>query len=474
MSRLRAALDGYYGAYGHESSVWLEVPKGRYTVNFINAPNRPAEADLIEIDREESSVVQRNSTLRRAMYLATKPASIGLCSIFLATVGACAWNVISSPKTYARPAVTVEVESDISGTDAHSEAFKDSIQAAMLRFATLTVAVEDDSEPDDSNYQIKIRYGTSGEALNVQWSIVDRSGHRIIDAGVEEIARHGVSDDVAEKQLATLLAVRFADRDGAIGNAEMNRAVRGAIGNVCILRAYKAVRTRNEAEVTSAIECLDETIAQDPRNAAASAFLSKVLSIKGGSGSIERAAYLAEQAVVYDSASDVAQLALAKIHFANGRLDAAIGAAKRAFANNPANPDVLASLGLFYFSQGDWDRAGEMADLAFRYKVIPPTDAILTKALDAYRMEDWSRSAKLADEISSHSKIAQVIRVAALVKMVSIPGAIKNLAEFHTRYPDLPKEGRERIREQLYSVEFSNALERGFALALPDRTASVH
>lgn len=474
MSRLRAALDAYYGAYGHESSIWLEVPKGRYTVNFIPAPIQTAHADSVACDQEPPVVPSKKSAVQRTKHLAFIPGSIAVGGVLLAILGASTLNFASSHRAYDRPAVTVKVETDSPGMDAQSEAFRDNIQAAMLRFATVAIAVEEDSDTEDSNYQIKIKYGANGGTRNVQWSIVDRLGHRILDAGVEQLAQRGLRDEEAEKQLATLLAVRFADRGGAIATAEMNKAGPGAIGNVCILRAYKAVRTRNDAEISSAIECLDDTIAQEPRNSAASAFLSKVLSIKGDPVSVERAVHLAEQAVVYDSSSDVAQLALAKIHFSSGRLDAAIGAAKRAFANNPANPDVLASLGLFYFSQGDWDSAGEMADLAFLYKTIPPTDAILTKALDAYRMKDWNRSARLADEISSQSKIAQVLRAAALMKMVATPGAIKNLAELHLRYPDLPKEGRERIRSQLYSSDFSGAFEQGFSLALPDRTASIH
>lgn len=476
MSRLRSALDDYYNAFGHESAVWLQLPRGRYLVRFTEAPKhnhqRGVKADCDDVTAEAERGIQVLPTQYSPRL--GRPVITGACVGVIGSLLAAFWYLAGSSNHEALPSVTIEMNSGSDEAHPHALLFLDNLQAAMLRFDTLALGRPNIDENKSSDYQIAIKFSETDTATSVSWTVIEGRARQIIDAGAEEISTQEVGHDHAEKRFAAMLALRFANRDGAIGNAEVHHAGRGALGNACVLRAYRAVRTQDAAEVRSATECLEKTVASDPPNATATAFLSKVLSLNPEPTFLKRASYLAEQAVVYDPSSDVAQLALAKSHFANGRLDAAIGAARRAFANNPANPDVVASLSLYYFSRGDWQNSVEMSDLAFELKAIPPTDAILAKALDAFRHEDWIRAARLSDEISSRSKVAPIVRAAALVKMNNTPGTIRNLAELRERYPDLSTEGVIVINAQLYPAQFSELLRQGLNIAAPETTASIH
>lgn len=478
LSRLRSALEAYYCAFGHESPVWLTIPRGRYVVRFVSAAQQKSdcdpggrgnEADFGDGDCDDEAVASGGH--RPAGW--RDFAAAASCFCFLAVAVAAVWYLTEGWVGSTQPTVTVTVTPVGESLDLHSSALRDNLQVALVRFDTLRVGYAGADRHRPADYTIDIRFVETPHLRRAQWLIVDNHDKSLLDGGVEEVSAENMPHEAADQQLATLLAIRIADRDSAISKAEMERAPMASRGNACILRAYKAVRTQNEPEIEAAFDCLQRTVLADPRNATATAFLSKVVATKGNKEARQLAATLAEQAVVYDPRSDVAQLALAKSHFANGRLDAAIGSARLALADNPNSADTAATLAFYLFSRGEWDEATRMANLALSFKDIVPTEALLVKALDAFRNKDWALAARIANEISPRDSLARVVRAAALGRLGPSADTSMELIELRTRYPDLSRESEELIRAQLFRSQFAFSLKTGLALASANYSAAA-
>lgn len=271
MSRLRSALDAYYSAFGHETAIWLEVPRGRYVVHFVRAPSQHGDGDSSEMNprvalagAESRSAQLPFGPLGSAKGRMTLVAigSIGLLAMSLPL----AWQSADRSGALATPKTRIAVVSDSASATAHAFALKENLQAAILRFDTLRLGSEESSLSRDDDYQITINYEETNDASFARWSVIDKHHGRLLDAGIEDVPLIGKQHEIADDQLATMLAVRFAQRDGAIANAEIARASQGAIGNSCILRAYQVVRTRDESEIAPTVECLEHTITAEPRD----------------------------------------------------------------------------------------------------------------------------------------------------------------------------------------------------------------
>lgn len=479
LSRLRSALEAYYSAFGHESAVWLIIPRGRYVVRFVSAEQQKSDCESGSRSEEEAEFGAGDCDGESLISEARRPpgwqnfAAAASCFCFLAVAVAAVWYLTEGSVGLAQPTVTITVTPVGESSDIHSSALRDNLQVALVRFDTLTIGYGGEGRQLPADYSIDIRFTETPNLRRAQWLIIDNHDRSLLDAGVEEVNVESMPHEAADRQLATLLAVRIADRDGAIGKAEIERAPAASRGNACVLRAYKAVRTQNAPEIESAFDCLQRTVLAEPKNATATAFLSKIVAAKGDKQSKQLAATLAEQAVAYDPRSDVAQLALAKSHFANGRLDAAIGSARLALADNPNSADAAATLAFYLFSRGAWDEATEMADTALSFKNIVPTEAILVKALDAFRNKDWASAARIANEISPRDSLARVVRAAALGRLGPTAESSMEIIELRTRYPNLSRESEELIRSQLFRPQFAFSLKTGLALASANYSAAA-
>lgn len=478
MSRLRSALDAYYSAFGQGRSVRLELPRGCYMVRFgaaePQALRQEPKGDVIAWPLKRASGEARKEPI-------ASPAAPGWDSKALAAMALCIvalsvyalWALTRIADGVLPPGVSVRLAQVGNEATSRSEAIRGDVEAAMLKFGTVAITSQGSGSQRESDYQVEITYAENSDRLKAKWSIVDNHNLHLLDAGVEEIDPRGLSSEDVQHRLALALAIRVADWDGAIGNAEMQRAAIGTVGNVCTLRAYRAVRSRDERDIAAAVSCLESTIAATPRSAVALAFLSKLTVLQGGRDALPHSLELAERAVAYNSSSDVAQLALSKAEFARGRLDAAVAVARRAYANNPANAEVAAALASYYFSRGEWDSAAEMSSVASRYKTIAPVQAALVKALDAYRKKEWRLSARLAEEVSSRSSMAQIVRTASLGKLSSSVSAIGAGTVQDYRDLGITVDEEELIKAQRFRDDFTADLEDGLRRASADRTAST-
>ncbi|WP_420342086.1 tetratricopeptide repeat protein [Paenirhodobacter sp.] len=469
ISRLRSALEAYYATYGRESSVSIELPRGRYAVRFVASGNAAVTLPQMAVPepplpvRPEpeapSAAAPRRPSLRRWLW------PVAVACLAAATLALLLLRLPQgSPDAVAPPTVQLTLSVADPAMAGRSEALRDYLMAAMLRFGTVRIADPAAARPA-SDYRVEITYSEAQQGRSARWALFDNRSRHLVSAGVEDLDARGIAPEFADRHLAAVLAVRLTDMDGVIAGAEMERAPAGALGNVCILRASHALELQDWRDIGAAQKCLEETASADPENARAVAYLSMLSALKGNDPSLERAEALAEQAMSIDPTSDAAELALARSRFARGHLDTAIVFAQRALATNPYNADTAGALAVYFFSRGEWGKADAMVGLASRYKRVAPADAILVRSLNSFRNQDWASAAQFADEILSLNGTARVVRAAALAKLEFEQGRSSGLEELYRRYPELPRDGEKLIQSQLYRPEFSASLEDGFARA---------
>ncbi|WP_165504427.1 tetratricopeptide repeat protein [Rhizobium laguerreae] len=468
MSRLRSLLEDHYEAFGHQTETWIEIPRGRYVAQFTThqVPTAPPQQISVKGVATSTSTSMNDATpmddpyLTRPRFMATAAAAV-LC--LSAGIGGLTW-LYNAPASIDVPTVSIGFGSvdPLLGGDASLT--RDILLTALAQFRTLAVVLGPAQARSTPDYRVEIKYYGSENDRTGRWQIVDAQSGHLLDAGVENVAADGRSLPVVRGELASALASRLGSTKGTISLNEARRSPSGAIGNVCTLRAEAARDDLDPAELAAATRCLKRTISARPEDASALAALSSILLVENDRASLAASSDLADQAVAADPLSERAHLAMARALFAAGKLDAAITSANRALALNPNNPDVYGTLATLLFSGGYWKAAADMADDAGRFPDLVPREALLVKALVAYREREWSDALLIAEQVPRADVMGNVLRIASLAQ-IEAQGAEQLLEELQAQVPGIASSFRSMIISARYRPEVAASIEDGLRKA---------
>ncbi|KGE02284.1 hypothetical protein [Rhizobium sp. YS-1r] len=471
MSRLRSALENYYEAFGHEAAVWIEIPRGRYVTLFTRSRLSIVDSsgggnhDIGEPPVEPIGACPKTAPRgipRRSRFW---PVVVSAAAIVCVTAGVSAGTwLYSRPVLTQPPTVGVAVGALDPELDGEASLTRDMLLTALTQFQTLTVSAEPiGPHASKTDYHVEIRYYADGEDRNVWWQIVEgKSGH-LLKAGVENVKANGKSPAAMREDVAATLSGKLAATKGVITLLELRKTSDSALGNVCVLHAEGALEDGDARKIGRAAKCLERTLKLDPKHADAAAALSEITALNADEHSTARAVQLAEDAVAVDPLSDRVQMAMARAQVAAGKTDGALISANRALALNPHNPDVAATLASVLFSAGYWDAANDMAADAGRSPDLVPREAILVKALDAYRRGDWSDASLLAEQVTGGG-VAGMLKAAALGQLGS-PEAAQRLSEVRAEFPDFESTFRARMVAHRYRPDLVASIEDGLRKA---------
>jgi tetratricopeptide (TPR) repeat protein len=490
VSRLRSALNQYYEAYGAETTVELQLPKGKYLAVFLRSGVTPRQVPddntrvIVEMPppllqpaaAEEPAVAMAAPNLRRInRWKLSLAAALAAVVVAAATVGLFLYGL--RPQYTQKPTVSVTMTAPDARWAGDASLTRDMLLTALAQFQTLRLATATtgtrrlaDSlrEPKDSAYEIAMKYYGDGDDRSVWWQIVDTRSGDLLSSGVEHIDTKGKAEATVRNELVTTLSRRFATARGAINNIETHNGAANSLGNACVLRAEYALDDGGPDAIAEAGACLEKTLAADPSNADASATLSRVLISEqsGGANAVlsGRSVNLANRSVSLAPLSDRAQIALMLAQLDSGRTDAAISAGNRALLLNPNNPEVSAKLALVLFTLGYWDAGVSLAQDAGRSVDAVPRDAILVLALDAYRRGDWAETSLLSEQVTSSDFIIRVLRAAALGQLGSDQAAGR-LDEAGRGAPEFETTFNKEMERRHFNQALSASLKEGLVKA---------
>jgi tetratricopeptide (TPR) repeat protein len=486
VSRLRSALNQYYEAYAAETSVELQLPKGRYLAVFLRSSAMPRHIlddtkAIVEMPRarlrpapaqEPPTVSRQNARQSHGWKLSLVVAAAAAVAV---SVGLVVYGL--RPSYTEKPTVAVTMTAAEARWAGDASVTRDMLLTALAQFQTLRLAtattrgrplVESLRAPKGSAYDIAMKYYGDGDDRSVWWQIVDTRTGDLLSSGLEHIDTKGKAEATVRDELVTTLSRRFAAARGAINNIETHNSAANTIGNACVLRAEYALDDGGPGAIAESGACLEKTLLADPNNADASATLSRVLIAGHGAGvnaeTVSRSINLANRAVSLAPLSDRAQIALMLAQFYSGRTDAAISAGNRALVLNPNNPEVSAKLAMVLFSAGYWDAGVSLAQDAGRSVDAVPRDAVLVLALDAYRRGDWAETSLLAEQVNGNDFVIRVLRAAALGQLGSDQAAAR-LDDAGRSAPEFETTLREEMARRRFEPALSASIKEGLTKA---------
>ncbi|TXI11961.1 MAG: hypothetical protein E6Q76_01745 [Rhizobium sp.] len=422
ISRLRTSLESYYGVFGAELGVSVHIPKGSYLTLFLPVESGDQALPVIDetlplSDEHDQKTIVTVPTKRHRRWLVGAGMALGAV-IALATIGV----IYFSPPMTTKPILTVIMAPASPDMIGESNLTRDMLLTALTQFQTVVVAkpalAAVRRRNTDRSYDIEIKYYGDSDDRSAWWQIIDRTSGDLVKSGVETVEASGRSAAAVREEMAGTLARRIAATRGIVNTIEMQRNPKGALGNACVLRAEFALDEGGSHDSASAAGCLERTLARAPDDADANALLARVLVAPRGTAidadTRSRALELAKRAASLAPLSDRAQAALMTVHFLEGRTDAAVEAGNRAISLNPNNPEIAASMGLVLFSSGYWKAGVDLARTASGESDVPPRDAMLVLALDAYRNGNWSEASLLSEQVNCTDFMVRTIRAAAL------------------------------------------------------------
>ena len=480
-TRLRSSLAQYYELHGQDGGLRIELPRGGYVPAISRIP--PAEGSPANVvppsnrhaqvsDADQSSQLLRlqpSTLLLRAMI------SIGVGALVLGT--ALLFTLFGQQPTSAlseKPSVTV----DMSSLDERFDG--DAFMVALSQFQTLKLlVVPTGSEmPDNSqlrtsstatspqgHYQVVLKYRPGKTAQSVWWQVIDLS------SGEALISRSQTVPDGKQPAgtLVGLLANQIASVDGVINNSEARRNfATPSPGNRCVLRSYHAARSREQAALAQANDCLEQTIERQPGDADAHAALSAVLlAAEPPMAELSmRALELANRSAALAPYSASSALAQMSALYRAGQVEAAILAGRRAVSLNPNDGKALVSLGRLLCIIGKWDEGIPLVLRANQIDGSSHRDADITLAMDAYRRgafdEALTRLWQRQDALCCDAKILRAATLGQLGRKQEAEAAAQTLRNSRVGFE---KFFRDDMAARQFDTDFIASLELGLSKA---------
>ncbi|MBO9125198.1 MULTISPECIES: tetratricopeptide repeat protein [unclassified Rhizobium] len=420
ISRLRAALDGYYAAFGAELGVSVYIPKGSYVALFPQAVvGGSAQAVPTQLAHHPESTLAKGAADAVAVSLPRVAISrrwipAALCVGLLALAGVVGWKAIDRPVVTLKPAVTILMSAASPDMAGEASVARDTLLTALSAFDTIVVTRPGSPiQQARRGYEVDLKYYADSDDRSVWWQVVDTASGALLKSGLQRVETEGKEPATIRLEIAGAVARQIASSRGVINALEAREAPVDALGSACVARAEVMLDGSNGGGGAEGFRgCLERTLAGDPGDPDTSAMLARLYA--RDTATIPQGLELAKAAMSIAPLSDRAQGALMAARFASGRLDAAIDAGNRAMALNPNNSANAASLSLVLFAAGYFKAATDLAQEAVAMEETPPRDASLVLALDAYRNGRWSEASLSAEQGVGNDILTRAIRVAAL------------------------------------------------------------
>ncbi|RUM23343.1 hypothetical protein EFQ99_22115 [Rhizobium vallis] len=479
ISRLRSALDAYYQAFGAADNVTIHIPKGMYIALFPGTLIPHGPEDEIHTGSEPAVESRPPVLMPEAPVQPVRPRNgIRLAAVaagLVVAIGAVAGVklFVQRPAMTKKPTVYVMMTAAEAGMQREASQTRDTLMTALTQFTTLTIAKPGYSHVRSGarsgrSYEIDMKYYADADDRSIWWQIADSETGDLLKSGLEKVDVSGKSPASVREEMAAGLAQHFAATRGVINSIEIHDSPDDALGNACILRAEYALDEGGADRVTRSRDCLEQSLAAAPGDPDARALLSRVL-LAGKGASLDpavrsRAMELAKSAVSSAPMSDRAQVALMAAQFSAGRTEAAVQAGNRAVELNPNNGDAAAKLALVLYLSGYKDAGVAMARDAGRFVETAPRDAMLVRALDAYRTGRYSEASLLAEQINCTDFMVATLRAAALGQLSS-PEAHERLSEIRSKDPAFERTFHDRVASWRLQPDIAAELEAGLIKA---------
>jgi hypothetical protein len=494
-TRLRASLAQYYEAHAEEGSVRIELPRGRYIPVFTKAPPQTEtldEADLLDAPEIRSTNTGwKNTVFDRRLVLAGLAAAACGFLLFLSGRG---------PVFSEKPNVAIEMKLAGDQTDIEAGLIHDYLMTTLSQYQTLKLAAGDmPSETGgirsaagslfgsesrmDTRYHVILKYHPDDRERAVWWQVVNPATGEALRSGVERVEvdrRPGID---VRRELIMDLANRFAGTRGVINSLELTRELASpTFGNGCVLRSAVALEQLDTALLREVQTCLVATLLDAPNDPDINAELAIVnLELDAPETPTElttQALTLANKAVSLAPMSDRAGYAQMLAQFRNGQREAAFVSGYRAMGLNPGNSLIPAQLGEMLFAAGRWAEGAGMAIKAGMIDGVPPSDAGLTLALDAYRRGEFAEALLRVQQMGrSEDYIANILELAAAGQMDNTPSIDEAAKRLNAQRNHFPASFRSDMAARRYSPEIVDQLgagltKAGFVLPAPVADAS--
>lgn len=470
ISRLRAALDGYYAAFGAELGVSVHIPKGSYVALFPQAAvGGRAQTAPTQLAHHAYTTLADSGPDDAAVSLPSSPMSrrwmpAALCVGLLALAGIVGWKAIDRPVVTLKPAVTILMSAASPDMAGEASVARDTLLTALSAFDTIVVTRPGSpTQPARRGYEVDLKYYADSDDRSVWWQVVDTASGTLLKSGLERVETEGKEPATIRLEIAGAVARQIASSRGVINALEAREAPADALGNACVARAeFMLDGSDSGGGVDGLRGCLERTLEADPEDPDTSAMLARLYA--RDTATIPQALEMAKFAVSTAPLSDRAQGALMAARFANGRLDAAIDAGNRAMALNPNNSANAASLSLVLFAAGYFKAANDLAREAVAMEETPPRDASLVLALEAYRNARWSEASLAAEQAVGNDMLTRAIRVAALGEL-GAESAAQRLGEAATDRSAFVAAFRQAAKMAQLRPELVTSLETGLGKA---------
>ena len=455
-TRLRTSLEQYYEAFGHETAVRIEVPRGSYIAQFHRTVrSEPAIADQeYNVPQEPVTVTpvakSNNSTLQ-SLALIVGAIVVVVAGLVLA-LQASFESSDTRTDSVGKPVVTL-LRSNTADTTQGIAALEENLMVALSRFENLRVRSETDLGPSrairrhrngddtlESQYEIVLRYRLENNVYSLRWRVIDTQSGEALATGTETADAGSTTDVGATAVLADRVAVQLASDSGVLGSLEMRKGHPAtATGNICVLRGERALNRMDLAGLLAVRDCLDATIAADAENSDALATLARVLvaqdELAGRAENTDQALSYANRAMAAAPTSPRSLMARMVTMYANGQADAARSAGHASIALNPLDVENTAAFALRLYLNGE-----QQEGLGLLH-TLPSTnlhswDEDFLRALDDFVNHRHADTIAQLDGMVHEDDFASGLRIASLLCMGQIDKAKRALSTVQSRRAD--------------------------------------
>ncbi|WP_331376274.1 tetratricopeptide repeat protein [Sinorhizobium chiapasense] len=492
VSRLRAALDRYYETVGQQAPLRIELPRGNYRPRFIALSGPGGSVQLEDApsfepgaqDEAQEAPAQRPRTIRPGLFAACAGLTVtALAAVYGIATGHLGWP----PALSVKPTIIVDVRSEPTAASA-AQGLEESLVHALSQFSTVrtftqprqadvdTAAITGDISagrplPPKSNvYRLSVSYGDAAGSGGFSWQVIDMQTNETLRSGVAE-AESGNSEAAGEHQdVVVKLARALAGDQGIVTSLEAARQLTNpSLGYGCVLLADTALARADRESMVAARTCLERSLTYQENDAEVLASLATVL-VAGATGNssvaTERALKLADRATALAPQSSQSYAAQMMARFAAGETEAAFLSGRRAASLNPLDDSVLARLGYLLFVSGEWQEGVKLARSAGQNKEYVQRAAVLTLALEDYRIGNYDEALRRVRQLASPSDtMVNILRIAAAGQLGLQEEATDAMEELRGRVERFESVLRRQMWAQHFSPELAALIEAGLRKA---------
>ena len=420
IGRLRATLDRYYRSHS-SSSIVISIPKGRYVAEFGHPGSSEADAEEGRTDGSPFLLQPLSATSDAARQL-----------------------------------------SDLT-TDAMARLLVRLGQGVVLRSATPDPEASLSAGTANSQYVISGAIRVSDERVRCTVTVTRQPGNTAIHTErVQETLVDQHPFDVADR-IAQRIVWILLDDFGVIGRSRRATDSARTIDKYenrsdALCETFESPTATGMAKMSSRLEVLSDTTERDPRVLAQ---LSDTLCTSWWLGFVQdneildRAEWLAQQAVGLDPLLAEAHRVLGFVHFARRRSDLCRIEFERSFEITAPNPTALVSAGLILTLDGQLDQGRELTRRAVELNPLLPNWWHLVPCIELILQNEADRAYSEAVQISGDGNFAGPAFALAIRSHLGYSGGephSRNLLELH---PNFVMEAEQRLDRFIHITEVS-------------------